>query len=276
MATLTKPPLKWAGGKFRHVGLITELLNLNGCQMLIEPFVGAGSVFLNTSSQATIVADLNEALITFYIHLRDQGPKLIEHARSLFTEENNNQTAYNALRAKFNDLGTSAFERSALLLYLNKHCYNGLYRVNKDNMFNSPYGKPDYVPSFPLSALMSMWKRLATVKVYHEDFTTTMSWAGPGDKVYADPPYVPSGATADFTAYSSGGFSLEAHVLLEEAAVAAQRRGAAVLISNSDTTLTRELYRSATRIVSTSRTNAISRDGSGRGEVSEIMALYLP
>ena len=145
----TRAFLKWAGGKYALVDSITARLPQG--RVLVEPFVGAGSVFLNTDYEAYLLADINPDLIDFYNLLKSAPEAVIQQARALFCPVNNQRDAYFELRAAFNQCH-EARERAALFLYLNRHGYNGLCRYNKKGGFNVPFGKYK-APYFPEAEL---------------------------------------------------------------------------------------------------------------------------
>ncbi len=262
--------LKWAGGKYK---LIEEL---NTCfpesKTLIEPFVGAGSVFLNTSFESYILNDINADLIALYQHLRDNPDKYIQEARAYFTEGNNYPDNYYPIRAEFNQ-ETDSFRRSVLFLYLNRFGYNGLCRYNQSGGFNVPFGR--YVkPYFPEKELYFFAEKSQKAIFSCLPFQQVMKQAKKGQFIYCDPPYAPISATANFTSYAKGGFGVkEQKELAELAEKVSSKKKLSVIISNHDTTFTRELYsRAELRLLKVSR--SISQKGGSRKKVSELLAIY--
>ncbi len=268
---LRRPFLKWAGCKTKLVGALKPLLPAGACR-LIEPFVGAGAVFLNTGYPANLLCDSNAHLIGLYQVLERQGAAFVEQCAGLFTPENNRPESYYAFRAEFNTAGDPE-RRSALFVYLNRHCYNGLCRYNRAGRFNTPFGRYDR-PHFPRTEMLGFAARLASATLVVQDFRASLSAAGPGDVVYCDPPYVPLSATASFTDYAAAGFSLADQEDLAARAREAASRGAVVILSNHDLPLTRRLYQGACEILSVSVRRSISCDGQNRGNASEIIALF--
>ena len=195
---LTRPFLKWAGGKYR---LLDRLLpSIPAGARLVEPFVGSGAVFLNAGFTSYLLCDLNADLIGLYRTLR----RFIAEARALFTPGNNTQEAFLRLREAFN-ASSDAEERSALFLYLNRHSYNGLVRYNSKGIYNVPFGKYK-APYFPERELTAFLDKLRGCDVTFavQDFRSTFAALRPGDVVYCDPPYAPVSATANFTSYTGG------------------------------------------------------------------------
>jgi DNA adenine methylase len=268
---LKKPFLKWAGSKTKLVTALKPLLPVGECRF-IEPFVGAGAVFLNTDYPANLLCDSNADLICLYRVLQQQGGKFVQQCAKLFTPENNREDRFYAFRAEFNQAG-EAERRAALFVYLNRHCYNGLCRYNQDGQFNTPFGRYER-PYFPREELLEFAARLNSATLKVQDFRVSLSDAKDGDVVYCDPPYVPLSATANFTGYASGGFSLEDQRDLAAGSIEAARRGATVIVSNHDTPLTRRLYQAASRIVPVLVSRTISCDGENRGKAREIIAVF--
>lgn len=262
--------LKWAGGKYNLIEPITAMLPDGN--KLIEPFVGAGSVFLNTDYPKYLLNDVNPDLITLFKYVKRRPKRFIEDARKLFTAANNTAEAYYSLRQQFNQ-SCDPYERSLLFLYLNRHGYNGLCRYNLSGQFNVPFGQ--YLrPYFPQTEL-----ELFAEKAQHAIFTC-MSFehvfrrARKGDVIYCDPPYAPLSLTANFTSYASGGFTLDDQSeLARRAEAAAYKRGIPVLISNHDTDFTRLLYRRA-QLSKLQVSRFISPNADSRGKVAELLALY--
>ncbi|CDG47287.1 adenine-specific DNA-methyltransferase [Serratia symbiotica] len=262
--------LKWAGGKYPLVDEIRRYLPAGDC--LIEPFVGAGSVFLNTEYDAYILADINSDLINLYNIVKLCTDDFVRDVRILFTNEFNNSDQFYLLRKEFN-ASIDAYRRALLFLYLNRHCYNGLCRYNLRGEFNVPFGSYKK-PYFPEEELYWFAEKSRNATFVCEHYRTTMAKAIRGTVVYCDPPYAPLSATANFTAYHTNNFSIidqqdlarMAHQLSIESQVP-------VLISNHDTELTRDWYQQASLYVVKAR-RTISRNALGRGKVNELLALY--
>lgn len=262
--------LKWAGGKYPLVEEIRRYLPAGDC--LIEPFVGAGSVFLNTEYDNYILADINSDLINLYNIVKSNTDEFVRDSRKLFTEEVNTSTTFYLLREEFN-LCTDAYRRAVLFLYLNRHCYNGLCRYNMRGEFNVPFGRYKK-PYFPEEEIRWFAFKAKSATFVCEHYQQTLNKAAPGSVVYCDPPYAPLSATANFTAYHTNNFN---HVDQQNLARLAQRLSVEnqipVLISNHDTVLTREWYQDASLYVVKAR-RTISSNILGRSKVNELLALY--
>ena len=262
--------LKWAGGKFKLIEALTE--HLPEGQRLVEPFVGAGSVFLNTDYSSYLLCDINKDLINLYKIVQREPERYIAAAKALFVPQMNEKEAYYRIRAEFN-LSTDPFLRSVYFLYMNRHGFNGLCRYNRKGGFNVPFGsyKKPYFPEKEIHAFFEKAQKAEFKCIgYEEAFELTRE----GDVVYCDPPYAPLSTTASFTTYVGAGFSLDDQALLaRKSRHTAIDRGFPVLISNHDIPLTRELYHGATFATIQVQRN-ISRKGSSRKKVDELMALY--
>ncbi|EGQ8537119.1 Dam family site-specific DNA-(adenine-N6)-methyltransferase [Vibrio parahaemolyticus] len=262
--------LKWAGGKY---GLVEDIQrHLPPARKLVEPFVGAGSVFLNTDYDHYLLADINPDLINLYNLLKERPEEYISEAKRWFVAENNRKEAYLSIRAEFNKTDDVMY-RSLAFLYMNRFGFNGLCRYNKKGGFNVPFGsyKKPYFPEAELEFFAEKAKKATFVC---EGYPETFRRARKGSVVYCDPPYAPLSNTANFTSYAGNGFTLDDQAALADMAErTATERGVPVLISNHDTTLTRRLYHGADlSVVKVKRT--ISRNGSGRNKVDELLALF--
>ncbi|EIO3971107.1 Dam family site-specific DNA-(adenine-N6)-methyltransferase [Vibrio vulnificus] len=262
--------LKWAGGKY---GLVEDIQkHLPPARKLVEPFVGAGSVFLNTDYDHYLLADINPDLINLYNLLKEQPELYIREAKRWFTQENNRKDAYLSIRSEFNKTDDVMF-RSLAFLYMNRFGFNGLCRYNKKGGFNVPFGSYKK-PYFPEAELEFFAEKAQKATFVCEGYQETFRRARKGCVVYCDPPYAPLSNTANFTSYAGNGFTLDDQAALADIAEkTASERGIPVLISNHDTKLTRRLYHGAElNVVKVKRT--ISRNGGGRNKVDELMALF--
>ncbi|ECX8376970.1 Dam family site-specific DNA-(adenine-N6)-methyltransferase [Salmonella enterica] len=267
-----RPFLKWAGGKYSLLPELDRLIPAG--KRLIEPFVGGGSVFLNSDKhERFLLADINADLINLYQMLAVVPDSVIAEAMKAFRHLNDVEN-YTVIREAFNAQKLNATERAAAFLYLNRHCFNGLMRYNLDGFFNVGWGKYK-APYFPEKELMAFRKKSSACVFMNAGFERTLRLAGDGDGdvVYCDPPYEPMPGTAGFTSYASGGFSWDSQVALAESCVAAHQRGAKVFISNSTAPRVIELYEQ--HGFTLHRVNArrsISSKGSTRETANDIVA----
>ncbi|EAO1351254.1 Dam family site-specific DNA-(adenine-N6)-methyltransferase [Salmonella enterica] len=265
-----RPFLKWAGGKYSLLPELDRLIPAG--KRLIEPFVGGGSVFLNSDKhERFLLADINADLINLYQMLAVVPDSVIAEAMKAFRHLNDAEN-YTAIREAFNAQKLNATERAAAFLYLNRHCFNGLMRYNLDGFFNVGWGKYK-APYFPEKELMAFRKKSSACVFMNAGFERTLRLAGDGDVVYCDPPYEPMPGTAGFTSYASGGFSWDSQVALAESCVAAHQRGAKVFISNSTAPRVIELYeRHGFTLHRVNARRSISSKGSTRETANDIVA----
>ncbi|VAX77039.1 DNA adenine methylase [Serratia symbiotica] len=262
--------LKWAGGKYPLVDEIRRHLPAGDC--LIEPFIGAGSIFLNTEYDAYILADINTDLINLYNIVKGYTDDFVRDAGILFRHEFNNSDQFYLLRKEFNAT-INTYRRALLFLYLNRHCYNGLCRYNLRGEFNVPFGRYTK-PYFPEGELYWFAEKSRNATFLCGNYRTTMAKAIHGTVVYCDPPYAPLSATANFTAYHTNSFSMiDQQDLARIAHQISIESQVPVLISNHDTELTRDWYQQASLYVVQAR-RTISCNAFGRGKVNELLALY--
>lgn len=268
-----RPFLKWAGGKYRLVENISRHLPQKAC--LVEPFVGAGSVFLNTDFERYLLADINPDLINLYNVIKNDVDAYINASHQLFFAPNANSAEfYYAQRRAFN-LSRDIFERSVIFLYLNRFGFNGLCRYNKKGEYNVPFGeyRKHY---FPEKELRHFAEKAQKATFICADFQQVFYYLNqnPDDYVvYCDPPYAPLEQETNFTQYAGGGFSLEQQRLLAEHAKNAQQQHIPVLISNHDTTFTREIYHGAD-FTSFKVQRHIGQRTDSRIKVAELFALF--
>lgn len=267
-ARQTKPFLKWAGGKVR---LLPQLLPLfpPGSKRLIEPFVGAGSVFLATDYDTYVINDANPDLIAVWVALQCRPREYTARAAEFFVEENRSSDAYTDIRDRFR-AEVCTFERAVMFPYLNRFCFNGLFRVNAKGEFNTPYGKPEVMPRFPWHSMEAASRKLQRCLILNGGFSAAIEMAEEGDVVYCDPPYVDDAAPS-FTRYTSAGFGMREQNELVRACEAAVARGAKVLISNHDTKTTRALY-AGWDIHEVSVQRSVAAKGEARGLARELVA----
>ncbi|WP_407181855.1 adenine-specific DNA-methyltransferase [Citrobacter europaeus] len=263
--------LKWAGGKYPLLDDIKRHLPKGEC--LIEPFVGAGSVFLNTDFSRYILADINSDLISLYKIVKTRTDEYVQASRELFMPETNQAEVYYRFREEFN-ASQDPFRRAVLFLYLNRFGYNGLCRYNLRGEFNVPFGRYKK-PYFPEAELYHFAEKAQNAEFHCLSYEECMDRADSNSVVYCDPPYAPLSATANFTAYHTNSFSPKEQAHLAEMAEKLVSKQIPVLISNHDTPDTREWYRSAKHFQVKVR-RSISSNGGTRKKVNELLALYKP
>lgn len=269
MDNKTRPFLKWPGGKFRLLDRILPVAPKG--TIWVEPFVGAGAVFLNVETEYAILNDINPDLIHLYQLLKTEGHAFIDYAAQFFVKKNNQAKRYYHLREEFNH-SQDTLLRSALFLYLNRHGYNGLCRYNQKGGFNVPFGQYKD-PYFPLKQLLLFHQKAQHAQFTCQDYRKTLQQLEKGSAVYCDPPYVPISASASFTQYSGNIFTWQDQQDLADLAKHLSQQGIHVLISNHDLKALREIYAGA-RIYSFPAVRTISCNISKRNPVKEILALF--
>lgn len=267
-----RPFLKWAGGKFRLTDEINKQLPKKK-QCLIEPFVGAGSVFLNSDFERYILADVNPDLINLFDTVKQDVDAYIEALRPVFFHPNANTAVYYyAKRDEFN-ASREIFLRSVLFLYLNRFGFNGLCRYNSQNEFNVPFGAYRH-HYFPEKELRYFAEKAKSAVFFCGDFQQTFRLADEHCVIYCDPPYAPLIQDSNFTQYAGNGFSLEQQKNLAELATQTlQERQIPVVISNHDTPFTRAIYQGA-KLKRIKVQRSISQTSARRVKVNELIAVF--
>lgn len=268
---LVAPVVKWVGGKRQLLDEITPLLPKR-IPSYCEPFLGGGAVLFSVQPTKAIVNDLNEDLITVYEVIRDDVETLIE---SLKRHENTSEYFY-AIRDVDRDRDAyrslSNVEKASRLIYLNKTCFNGLFRVNSSGEFNSPFGhyKNPNIVNEPVLRAVNKYLNSGSVTFYSEDFAETLKRVGKGCFVYLDPPYDPVSDTASFTGYNKGGFDRNEQARLKQCCDELTQRGVKFMLSNSATDFIKDLYRDY-HITIVRAKRAINSDASKRGTIEEVL-----
>ncbi|WP_140920179.1 Dam family site-specific DNA-(adenine-N6)-methyltransferase [Limnobaculum xujianqingii] len=267
--------LKWAGGKGSIINDVKK--HLPPGKRLIEPFVGAGNVFINTDYDEYILNDINYDLINVYEQLYKQPDKFIVCLLEEFSG-GNNADVFGYARNSFNSLDNTTdgnrFMRAVLFVYLNRHCFNGLCRYNQKGQFNVPFGKFKSV-YFPQAELEMFATKLKKATLFNLDFEEIINMAGYGDVVYCDPPYIPASSTSDFTQYYTAGFTNHDQKRLRNALLRAVGRRASIVVSNSDTSLAQFLYHCfVVKRIKTHR--SIGAASGSRKRVTELIAIKYP
>ncbi len=267
--TKIKPVVKWAGGKRQ---ILNELMVRVPAKYnrYFEPFVGGGALVFALLPRNAVINDYNSELMNMYKVIRDRVEELIEDLK----KHVNTREYYYKIRnidrepERYNRL--TPVEKASRFIYLNRTCYNGLYRVNSRGEFNVPYGNYKNPVWLDENNLRLMSEYLKNVAILNDDFEIIRDMVHEGDFVYFDPPYVPLNSTSNFTSYTDKGFSLEDHKRLKNLCDYVDRIGAKFMLSNSYTEFTLELYREYNiEVVKAKR--AINSDGSKRGEIREII-----
>lgn len=270
--TQPQPFLKWAGGKRQLLPVIRTYLP-SSFKTYYEPFVGAGAVLFDLQPQQAVINDINEELINCYRVIKESPEALLADIRK-HRNEKDYFYAVRSLDRSADYKALSEVERASRIIYLNKSCYNGLYRVNSKGEFNTPFGKyknPQYVQEETILAV-SRYLNRNQVEISNKSFDVVVEPAGKHDFVYFDPPYDPVSQTASFTSYSLSPFGRAEQLRLKETTDNLSRRGCKVMLSNSATEYITELYKDYNTIrVPASR--SINSVASSRGKIDELLIL---
>ena len=267
-----RPFVKWAGGKTQLLPQLSCFYPPKGSvERYIEPFLGSGAVFFHVKARVeprqALLWDNNEELIHTFVAVRDDVEKVI---RRLQTHERKHGKDYflsmrTRVRKKLPDI-------AARLIYLNKTCFNGLYRVNSKGEFNVPFGRYPKPSILNEEGLRRASEALSGAQVEAKSFLKLLLKARKGDFIYFDPPYHPRSATSYFTSYTKDSFSEEDQRDLAEVYRLLDERGCQLMLSNSDTPLIRELYKDF-HIREVSARRLINSKADRRGAISELVVL---
>lgn len=265
-----KPFLRWAGGKHSQLALILHLLPKGN--RLVEPFVGAGSVFMNAGFAQNSINDVNPDLINLYNVLNHQGQRLLDEAEQLHQWVTNEENYYR-VQDRLNATGYTAYSRAAFFLVLNRTCFNGLCRYNQQGLFNVPWGKKAK-PYFPRAELEAYLESGLNPTTWNLDFTEHMAMAQEGDVIFCDPPYEPMPGKKGFTTYSGTTFDFSAQRRVVDAALKARAKGVPTVITNSSAPKILDLYEKAGfTLTELPARRAISAKSDSRENLNDIIAV---
>lgn len=264
----TYPIVKWLGGKRQ---IMTDLLcNIpKSFNRYFEPFIGGGALFFELQSDNAYISDINEELINLYTVVKDNVFDLIidlnkhEVSKDYFLKIRNIDRA-----DEYNNL--SNIQRASRFIYLNKTCFNGLYRVNSQGQFNVPFGNYKNPRIVDENNLINCSQLLKKTEIKCADFSAILNKVEKGDFVYFDPPYVPLNNTSNFTSYTKEGFSLDLQYKLWEVCNELDRKGVYFMLSNSDTKFVNDLYANY-KIIKVFATRAVNAKADGRGKITEVL-----
>lgn len=268
---LVSPILKWVGGKRQLLPEIRKYIPKK-FTTYYEPFVGGGAVLFDIQPQKAIINDVNSELINLYQVVKDDVEALIEDLAKHKNEADYfyEVRAWDREPAIYNKL--TNIERASRIHYLNKTCYNGLFRVNQAGQFNSPFGRyknPNIENSITLRAVSKYFNE-ANIEFKNTDFEESVKGIRKGAFVYFDPPYDPVSDSSNFTGYAKGGFDRDEQIRLKSLCDRLNERGVKFLLSNASTDFILELYKDyKIEIIQAKR--AINSNGDARGEVDEVL-----
>ena len=264
----TYPIVKWVGGKRQ---LMFELLkNMpKSYNRYFEPFIGGGALFFELQPENAYISDMNEELINLYSVVRDNVYELIsdlnkhEISKEYFLEIRNLDRTN-----EYKNL--SNVQRASRFIYLNRTCFNGLYRVNSQGQFNVPFGNYKNPRIVDENNLLNCSELLKNTEIKCADFSEILTKVKKGDFVYFDPPYVPLNETSSFTSYTKDGFDMDMQFKLRDICDELDSMGVKFMLSNSDTKFVNELY-SNYEIKKVFASRAVNANAEGRGKITEVL-----
>ncbi len=276
IADKAKPFVKWVGGKrqlltqFRLRNLFPPELFDSTKNTYFEPFVGGGAVFFDLLPKHAVLSDMNNELVTTYNVIKNDVESLVKSLK----KHKVNKEYFLKIRAQ--DVSKlSDVEIASRFIYLNRTCFNGLYRVNKAGGFNVPFGQNKNPLICDEVNLERVSKALKNVTIKHQDYKEVLRKAKKGDFIYFDPPYYPMSKTASFTSYTKDAFLDKEQIELRDIFVELHKRGCLVMLSNSDAPFINKIYSEIKdkkiHIHKVEAGRAINSKGSGRGKILEVV-----
>jgi len=268
--------IKWAGGKKQLLEQFKQFFPQKA-ERYFEPFVGGGAVAFyiiqKNNLKEIYLSDINEELINCYKMIRDNVEELISQLR--FHKESHNKEYYYSLRELSPEI-LSKVERASRFIYLNKTCFNGLYRVNSKGKFNVPMGSYKNPSIFQENDLRALSKVLKIAKILKMPFEKVLMYAKEGDFIYFDPPYYPLTKGKNFISYTKDNFSEQDQIRLAQVFKKLDKKGCKVMLSNSDTEFIKNLYKGY-NIHMVKANRMINCDAAKRGKINEVVITnYLP
>lgn len=258
------PVLKWAGGKGQLLGALMPRLPARFTRYY-EPFAGGAALFFALAPRKAVLCDTNAELVNVYTVVRDELPGLVRNLRGYRYDK---KLFYEVRSQRPDSLDEVA--RAARFIYLNRTCFNGLYRVNRRGEFNVPFGRYTNPTILDLPRLQKASRVLQEAEVRLTDFAAVDEEAKRGDFVYFDPPYVPRNRTSSFTAYTAEAFDMAAQERLAELFRRLDRRGCKLMLSNSDTEPVHKLFKGF-RVERVPANRNINARASARGAIYEVI-----
>jgi DNA adenine methylase len=267
---LIAPFLKWVGGKRQLMPAIKELIPKNYTNYY-EPFIGGGAVLFDLQPKKAVLNDFNDELINVYQTIKENPEELIS---DLKTHKNESDYFYDlrVLDREETFENLSNIKKASRVIFLNKTCYNGLYRVNNSGEFNSPFGRyknPNIVNETTIRAV-SKYLNTNDITILNKDFEEALKGIKKGSFVYFDPPYHPVSASSNFTGYVQGGFDMYEQVRLRDLCDKLDKEGVKFLLSNSATLFIEDLYKDY-KISYVKANRSINSNAKKRGEVDEVL-----
>ncbi len=272
-----KPFVKWAGGKTQLLEDIRKVVP-HEYRTYFEPFLGGGAVFLDIKPERAVVSDINPQLINAYVSIRDDVQGLMARIDDLDKDQRVTQESYYAARDKYNDYirnDICSLDSAALMIWINHHCFNGLYRTNREGLFNTPWNRTEsHRLSYERDNLLEIadYLRNNDITLLCEDYKKVLSRASEGDFAFLDPPYDPVGKYSDFKRYAKNQFYENDQRELSVCIKDAVDRGVKFCLTNSNTDLIHGLYDEYNFLVIQTHRNINSRGEDRFGEDAIITA----
>jgi DNA adenine methylase len=264
----TYPIVKWVGGKRQ---LMFELLkNMpENYNRYFEPFIGGGALFFELQPENAYISDMNEELINLYKVVRDNVEELITDLQKHDISKEYFMEIRNIDRTEEYQ-NWSNIQKASRFIYLNRTCFNGMYRVNSKGEFNVPFGHYKNPRILDENNLINCSNLLQRTEIKHADFSEILKKVKKGDFVYFDPPYVPLSETSSFTSYTKDGFDMDMQLSLRDVCDELDSMGVKFLLSNSDTQFVNELYENY-NIKKVFASRQINANADGRGKITEVL-----
>lgn len=264
----TYPIIKWVGGKRQLINQLIENMP-KSFNKYFEPFFGGGALFFELQPKNAYISDINSELINLYCVIRDNPNDLImELSKHEFSEEYFLKLRNLDRSDQYHKL--TDIQKASRFIYLNKTCFNGLYRVNAKGEFNVPFGKYKNPKIFDEVNLLRCSNLLKKIEIRNESFEKILNNVKKGDFVYFDPPYAPLNKTSNFTSYTKDGFGVEMQIRLKEVCDELNQKKVFFMLSNSDTGLINELYEKY-NINKIFASRMVNSKAHLRGKISEVL-----
>ncbi|HHV35610.1 MAG TPA: DNA adenine methylase [Syntrophomonadaceae bacterium] len=270
---LVAPVVKWVGGKRQIIDEITKYVP-ETFSTYYEPFLGGGAVLFELQPKKAVVNDINKELMNIYEVIKDNVEDLIDDLK----RHKNDKDYFYKIRELDRDRERysilTSVQKASRIIYLNKTCFNGLFRVNKSGEFNAPFGNyknPNIVNETTLRAVSAYFNK-AKIRFSCQDFEDALKWSRKGAFVYLDPPYDPVSETASFTGYDKGGFDRDEQIRLKKTCDKLDKKGVKFLLSNSATDFIMDLYQGY-KIEVIQAKRAINSKADRRGNVDEVLVM---
>lgn len=271
------PFLKWVGGKRQ---LLTEIEKRapKNYDKYFEPFLGGGSVLFNFTPHSPVINDINPHLTNAYLQIKNNPQNLLSEIKKIDSVPCDKEYYY-SIRDRYNKKiidNQLDEECAALMIWLNKHCFNGVYRVNSKGLFNVPYNNSTSIQTVVPENIkaVSDYLNKSGATILTGDFEDACRNVSAGDFVYFDSPYIPESKTANFVDYTKGGFSYENHVRLANLFKKLDKKGAKLMLSNNNVELVHVLYKGFNITPITAR-RSVNRNSNGRIGKEVIITNYL-